>query len=46
MIEEETTTIVVEPGWTVSIDDAGFYELNRRDGNASEARSGQEVVSA
>lgn len=38
VVEEETTTIVVEPGWKVSIDDAGFYEVTRRDETSHETR--------
>ncbi len=29
IIEEQFTTIVVYPGWTAHVDDAGDYELNR-----------------
>ena len=31
IIDEVFTTIVVYPGWTAIVDDAGDYELNQRD---------------
>jgi N-methylhydantoinase A len=30
IVGEETTTIVVEPGWEIRLDERGFYELAAR----------------
>ncbi len=46
VIEEVTTTIVVEPGWTVTLHDSGVYVLAADAAGEDVAEKARELVEA